>query len=150
MSFMNVYMGYFIISAQSSERVVLALLNLAHVIIRQCSKKECARSVFSHAFLPINKFDFSKRWKGKEFAFQMVRQKFDNGFELECFWKKSKEIYFEYFSRPKFVQYIHFEFYNYIKWKLDCSIFSICIQWFFKASAFQVNQENNDTTLTLI
>ena len=74
MSFMNVYMGYFIISAQSSERVVLALLNLGHVIIRQCSKKECARSVFSHAFLPINKFDFSKRWKGKEFAFQMVRQ----------------------------------------------------------------------------
>ena len=48
-SFMNVYMGYFIIGVQSSERVVLALLNLEHVIIRQCSKKECA--LFVNFFL---------------------------------------------------------------------------------------------------
>ena len=46
---MNVYMGYFIIGVQSSERVVLALLNLEHVIIRRCSKKECA--LFVNFFL---------------------------------------------------------------------------------------------------
>ena len=50
--FVKIFIGYFILGAQTSEGVLLALKNLAHIL-----SKECCKNKFC-AFLPKDNFPF--------------------------------------------------------------------------------------------
>ena len=50
--FVKTFMGYFILGPQTSEGVLLALKNLAHIL-----SKECCKNKF-YAFLPKHNFPF--------------------------------------------------------------------------------------------
>ena len=75
-----------------------------------------------------------------EYVFKIVKQK-SIMFLSWSSWKSNKDPFLEYFL---------YEFWYYMKWKLDYSIFVLHIQFILDSLEFQVNQENIHLTLTIL
>ena len=57
--FVKIFMGYFILGAQTSEGVLLALRNLAHILSKECCKINFAHFYQKIIFL-LNAFQLAK------------------------------------------------------------------------------------------